>query len=74
MHAALITEVSKTCTHPMPESESESGPVVDSAATVPAVCKKDIKHLTNIRVLEEPLRVDVGSGPLSITSVGQWVV
>ena len=38
MHTALHDEISNTCTHPMPES----GPVVDSAATVPAVCKKDI--------------------------------
>ena len=55
MHDALMTKVTKTCTHTMPDT----GPVVDSAATVPAVCKRDIKHLTNIRVLEEPLRVDV---------------
>ena len=36
MHDALHVELNKTCTHPMPPS----GPVLDSAATVPAICKK----------------------------------
>ena len=41
MHDALHAELNKTCTHPMPPS----GPVLDSAATVPAICKKELSIL-----------------------------
>ena len=71
---ACREELRKELADTLPNPTMSVGPVVDSAATIPVVCSRDVKYLTNVTIIDPPMKVGVGSGTMLVHKKGDYDV